>query len=103
VILKTAQTYNFLLAEDADGGCLLGLDGGTVGVDGNASTSGLGLLVLAVDTVLLGDRHLDCMSCVVWWKTDEAETKSEGLDSDKRLLIFAWRDPVFPSYQSYLI
>jgi hypothetical protein len=53
------KTYNFLLAEDADRGSLLGLDGGTVGVDGNASASGLGLLVLAVDAVLLGDRHLE--------------------------------------------
>jgi hypothetical protein len=59
-------TYNFLLAEDADRGCLLGLDGGTVRVDGDTSASGLGLLVLAVDTVLLGDRHLECMWCVVW-------------------------------------
>lgn len=33
----------------------------TVGVDRDAGASGLGLLVLAVDTVLLGDGHCEGM------------------------------------------
>jgi hypothetical protein len=43
-------------------------------VDRDTSASSLGLLVLAVDTVLLGDRHLDCVTCLVWQKTRLAET-----------------------------
>lgn len=54
-------TYQLLFAKDTDGGGLGDLLGGAVGVDGDASAGGLGLLVLAVDTVLLGDGHLDWM------------------------------------------
>ena len=58
-------THQLLLAENADRGCLWLLLGGSIGVDGNASAGGLGLLVLAVNAVLLGDRHLECMCCNV--------------------------------------
>lgn len=71
---KREQTYQLLLAEDADRSGLLGLDRGAVGVDRDTSASSLGLFVLAVDTVLLGDRHLDCVTCLVWQKTRLAET-----------------------------
>jgi hypothetical protein len=46
-----------LAAVGADGHGLCGLDGSAVLVDLDASASRVGLLVLALDTVLLGDRH----------------------------------------------
>jgi hypothetical protein len=64
--LSKMQTYNFLLAEDADRGCLGHLLGCAIGVDGDASASGLGLFVFAVDTVFLGDRHLEFVVWCVW-------------------------------------
>lgn len=54
------QTYQLLLAEGADRSGLRLLHWSAVGMDRDTSASGLGLLVLAVDTVLLGDRHLGC-------------------------------------------
>ena len=58
-LCSSLKTYQLLLAKDADGRGLGGLLGGTVGVDGDASAGGFGLFVLAVDTVLLGDGHLE--------------------------------------------
>jgi hypothetical protein len=46
-----------LAAVGADGHGLSGLDGSAVLVDLDAGASGVGLLVLALNTVLLGDRH----------------------------------------------
>ena len=51
-----------LAAEGADGHGLSGLDGSAVLVHLDASAGGVGLLVLALDTVLLGDRHGER-----WW------------------------------------
>lgn len=76
VLLENGKvgTSQLLLAEGADRSCLGLLYRSSIGVDGNASASSLSLLVLAVDTVLLGNRHLDCVSCLVWQKTGLAET-----------------------------
>jgi len=46
-----------LAAVGADGHGLRGLDGGAVLVHLDASAGSIGLLMLALDTVLLGDRH----------------------------------------------
>ena len=46
-----------LAAEGADGHGLSGLDGSAVLVNLDTSAGGVGLLVLAGDAVLLGDRH----------------------------------------------
>jgi hypothetical protein len=46
-----------LAAEGADGHGLSSLDGSAVLVDLDASAGGVSLLVLALNTVLLGDRH----------------------------------------------
>ena len=51
-----------LAAEGADGHGLSGLDGSAVLVHLDASAGGVGLLVLAGDAVLLGDRHGER-----WW------------------------------------
>lgn len=51
-----------LAAVGADGHGLSGLDGSAVLVNLDASTGSVGLLVLALDTVLLGDRHGER-----WW------------------------------------
>lgn len=53
--------HEVLAAESADGHGLCGLDGGAVLVDLDAGAGGVGLLVLALDAVLLGDRHGE------WW------------------------------------
>jgi hypothetical protein len=58
---QVTQTHQLLLAENTDRGCLRNLLWGAIGVDRDTGAGGLGLLVLAVDTVLLGDRHLECM------------------------------------------
>ena len=55
------HTHQLLLAEDADRSSLFWLDRSAVGVDRDTGAGGLGLLVLAVDAVLLGDGHLECM------------------------------------------
>jgi hypothetical protein len=58
-----------LTAVGADGHGLRGLDGSTVLVDLDTGASGVGLLVLALDTVLLGDRHGGsglCVGFVLW-------------------------------------
>jgi hypothetical protein len=47
-----------LAAEGADGHGLCGLDRGAVLVNLHAGAGGVGLLVLAGDAVLLGDRHV---------------------------------------------
>lgn len=47
-----------LAAEAADGHSLRGLDRSTVLVNLHAGAGGVSLLVLAGDTVLLGDRHV---------------------------------------------
>jgi hypothetical protein len=52
-----------LAAVGADGHGLRGLDGSTVLVDLDAGASSVGLLVLALDTVLLGDRHGEGWLC----------------------------------------
>jgi hypothetical protein len=64
--LSKMQTYNLLLAEDTDRGCLGLLDWSAIGVDGDASASSLGLFVFAVDAVFLGDRHLEFVIWCVW-------------------------------------
>lgn len=57
-----------LAAEGADGHGLSGLDGSAVLVDLDASAGSVGLLVLALDAVLLGDRHGErCWCGVLWW------------------------------------
>jgi len=49
---------NHLLPAESAQRLLLGrFDGKTIGFDGCASASGIGLLVLARDAVFLGDRH----------------------------------------------
>lgn len=53
-----------LAAESADGHDLRGLDRGAVLVDLDAGASGVGLLVLAGDAVLLGDRHFEWVGFV---------------------------------------
>lgn len=52
-----------LEAELASRDLLGSLLGGTVGVDGDASASGLGLLVLELSAVLVGDGHFGRWSC----------------------------------------
>jgi hypothetical protein len=65
-----------LAAEVADGHGLCGLDRGAVLVNLHTSAGGVGLLVLAGDAVLLGDRHVGWCVCVFcccggvcwcWW------------------------------------
>jgi len=53
-----------LAAEGADSHGLSGLDGSAVLVDLNASAGGVSLLVLALNAVLLGDRHGERLLCV---------------------------------------
>jgi hypothetical protein len=58
-----------LAAVGADGHGLRGLDGSSVLVDLDTSASSVSLLVLALDTVLLGDRHGEgwcCVGLVLW-------------------------------------
>ena len=52
-----------LAAVGADGHGLSSLDGSAVLVNLDTSAGGVGLLVLALDTVLLGDRH----GKRLWW------------------------------------
>jgi hypothetical protein len=52
-----------LAAEGADGHGLRGLDRGAVLVHLHAGAGGVGLLVLAGDAVLLGDRHVGGCVC----------------------------------------
>ena len=54
-----------LAAEGADGHGLSGLDGSAVLVHLDASAGGIGLLVLAGDAILLGDRHGEDVVVVV--------------------------------------
>lgn len=58
-----------LAAEGADGHGLCGLDRGAVLVNLHAGAGGIGLLVLAGDAVLLGDRHVGWYVCdlLLWW------------------------------------
>jgi hypothetical protein len=82
--LRRMQTYNFLLTEDTDRGCLWWLLGCAIGVDGNASASGLGLFVFAVDAVLFGDRHFEFG---VGWLETTLKTRKRGKERDKRLFL----------------
>jgi hypothetical protein len=86
------QTYNLLLAEDTDGGCLGWFFGRSIGVDRDASASGLGLFVFAMDAVLFGDRHLEFG--VGWLKTT-LKTRKRGRERARQKIVFAWQDPVF--------
>ena len=58
-----------LAAEGADGHGLCGLDRGAVLVHLHTGAGGVGLLVLAGDAVLLGDRHVGWYVCdlLLWW------------------------------------
>jgi hypothetical protein len=61
-------TRQFLPAECTDGHFLLGFDGRTVGVDGDAGAGLFSCLVLAVDAVLFGDGHGCLLVFVLWWE-----------------------------------
>jgi hypothetical protein len=55
-----------LAAEGADGHGFRGLDGSAVLVNLDTSAGGVGFLVLALDAVLLGDRHSESGFVVFW-------------------------------------